>query len=336
MAFIIPYFIQHQGCPHRCLFCDQTVIAGTDTGGEKNLEADLSKNIDLWLGRNRKDREVQVAFYGGSFTCLSDSLQKRLLGTVQRYIQAGKVHSARLSTRPDCISDTICRFLLDHGVKTVELGVQSMSNKVLQTAKRGHDAEASKQAAELLLTHGLELGIQLMPGLPGETTGSFLQGVHEVVEIKPDFVRIYPAVVIKNTGLAKLFSKTAWTPLSMNQAITLTRKARELFLGSGIRVIRMGLQPSEELGKQVLAGPYHPAFGELVIGRDWYLKMRRIMSSAGKGKDVCVTISDKDYSAFVGPGKQNINRLNNLYNRNLLVVETDKRLDRFQFRYVIK
>ena len=334
MMFIIPYFIQHQGCPHRCLFCDQNAIAGEQ---ESTVEPEkhLEDTIALWLPRNRGNRPVQLAFYGGSFTCLPASLQYRMLSTVHAHVRAGRIESIRLSTRPDCISDEICMFLKDFAVATVELGVQSLNDEVLEKTKRGHGSASVRHAAAMVKNNALQLGIQLMIGLPGESTVSFLKGVRETVEIGPDFVRLYPAVVLKNTGLARMYREAVWKPLSMNRAITLARKARAMLLGQGVRVIRMGLQHSQELVEQILAGPYHPSFGELVIARDWYLKARGVLADAPAGAEVVIHLASGDYSAFVGPSKNNLNRLRKLFPEKRLVLETDKTLARFHYRYAV-
>lgn len=335
MALIIPFFIQHRGCSHRCIFCNQWAATGVSEASGEHVEEDLHQTIELWLSRSRTQTKTQVAFFGGSFTCLEESSQQRLLGIVAPYIKEGVISSIRLSTRPDCISQDICSFLRDYGVETVELGVQSLNDGVLSRSFRGHTSKHSRVAAALLAKNGFELGIQLMPGLPGESTSSFLKGVREVISFHPDFIRLYPAIVLKDTGLAKLYNETTWIPLSMNKAIALTRRARELFVKHGIKVVRMGLQPSEELEQQVLAGPYHPAFGELVIARTWYLRARELLAAAGPGKTVTITISTRDQSAFIGPSKQNIKRLEALPFGSHLALETDTTLERDQFRYVV-
>ena len=335
MALIIPFFIQHRGCAHRCIFCNQWAATGASGASAENVEDDLAQTIELWLSRSRVQIKTQVAFYGGSFTCLEESTQQRLLDIVNHYIKQGVISSIRLSTRPDCMSQDICSFLRDYGVETVELGVQSLDDGVLHRSLRGHSSDHSREAAALLSKNGFELGIQLMPGLPGESTCSFFKGVREVISFHPDFVRLYPVIVLKDTGLAKLYNETAWIPLSMNKAITLTRRARELFVKHGITVVRMGLQPSEKLGQQVLAGPYHPSFGELVVGRTWYLRARQLLAAAGPGKTVTITISHRDQSAFVGPSKQNIKRLEALTFGSNLALEIDTKLERDQFRYVV-
>jgi len=206
-VLIIPYFIQHRGCPHRCLFCNQKAIAGTETSADIEPEDDLRDCVERWLGRSKAKENIQVAFFGGSFTCLDQTLQRRLLEGVQPYIRAGSVNSIRLSTRPDCLSEDICEFLLSYGVRTVELGVQSMADAVLQQSNRGHSSEDSRKALRLLTSYHFEVGVQLMPGLPGETTNSFLKGVRDIISLQPNFVRLYPTLVIKHTELAELYEK---------------------------------------------------------------------------------------------------------------------------------
>lgn len=335
MAAIIPFFIQHRGCPHRCLFCDQTAIAGAEAGAFHGHGEMLRETIDLWLSRFENRTQIQLAFYGGSFTCLPEAVQIQLLTSVRPYLEAGNIESLRLSTRPDCITGEICELLWDSGVRTVELGVQSMNDAVLELSERGHDAADVRLAASLLKQYGFSLGVQLMPGLPGDTTGSFIQTVQDVIALDPDFVRIYPALVIRNTGLEQLYKSSRYRPLSMNRAVALTSRARQLFLNGNIAVIRMGLQPSAELEQNIIAGPYHQAFGEMVVSRDWFRRIRQLFSRVKDDGTLVVTISDRDYSSFVGLKRSNIKRLKQLFPQCRLEVKTDKSMERGQVHYVV-
>lgn len=335
MAAIIPFFIQHRGCPHRCLFCDQTAIAGAEAGAFHGHGEMLRETIDLWLSRFENRTQIQLAFYGGSFTCLPEAVQIQLLTSVRPYLEAGNIESLRLSTRPDCITSEICELLWDSGVRTVELGVQSMNDAVLELSERGHDAADVRLAASLLKQYGFSLGVQLMPGLPGDTTGSFIQTVQDVIALDPDFVRIYPALVIRNTGLEQLYKSSRYRPLSMNRAVALTSRARQLFLNGNIAVIRMGLQPSAELEQNIIAGPYHQAFGEMVVSRDWFRRIRQLFSRVKGDGTLVVTISDRDYSSFVGLKRSNIKRLKQLFPQCRLEVKTDKSMERGQVHYVV-
>ncbi len=335
MAAIIPFFIEHRGCPHRCLFCNQSVIAGEGTSNYSTESERLRTTIDLWLCRFQKAERIQLAFYGGSFTCLPEEVQTALLNTAKPYLDRGDIDALRLSTRPDCITDTICELLWEYGVRTVELGVQSMDDTVLERSERGHSRDDVKCAAECLKTHGFSLGIQLMPGLPGETTKTFLETVYAVIGLAPDFVRIYPALVISNTGLERLYNASLYRPLSMNRAIALTARARSLFSKEGIAVIRMGLQPSEMLGESVVAGPYHQAFGELVVSRGWFHRVRKIISSMGGEGLLRVTISDRDHSAFVGVKRNNMKRLEQLFPGCRIELNTDQMMVRGEMDHVV-
>ena len=335
MAAIIPFFIHHQGCPHRCLFCDQNVVASASSNHEEEKSQLLEDTIDTWLPRFVAPKEVQLAFYGGSFTCLRNSTQVSLLSTVYPYIQKHLIHSIRVSTRPDCIDEQVCLRLREYGVKTVELGVQSLNDRVLEGSERGHSAADVRRASALLSQYGFSIGIQLMLGLPGDSTRSFLNTVRDVVDLQPAFVRIYPALVIKNTGLEKLYNEHLYRPLSLHQAIALTRRARQFFNEHGIEVIRMGLQPSTELEKQIVAGPYHQAFGELVLSRDWFRTTRKMISQMAPTRKIKITISDRDHSSFVGLKRCNIRRLERLFPHCSLEIETDTAMKRRQVRYAV-
>lgn len=294
--------------------------------------------VEVWpqaTGIGPVHERPQVAFFGGSFTCLSRIRQEELLATVQPFLRSGLVGCIRLSTRPDCVDREVCSFLLSRGVRIVELGVQSLDDRVLQASRRGHDADDSRRAVALLQEAGLEVGVQLMPGLPLETTGSFLRTVREVVSLAPAFVRLYPVLVVKEAGLAELYRRGEYRPLSMNRAIALTSRAKEMLTEAAIRVVRIGLQPSGTLERELLAGPYHPAFGELVAGRIWLKRIRSLLASCPAHKRVTVRISPRDLSAVVGMKRANMQRLERLGMADRLELITDVNMKRGTLVYAV-
>jgi len=335
---VIPVFIPHQGCPQNCLFCNQVSISGQGVSGEDDVQL-VQSTVKLWLGRSRRQERTQVAFYGGSFTCLDNERQESLLNAVQPFIADGEVQSIRLSTRPDCIDNGVCDFLKEKHVTTVELGVQSLDDTVLQAAWRGHSAADSIQACECIQNAGFELGVQLMPGLPRESSRSWLATLREVVRIQPDCVRIYPTLVIGGAALAKDYGAGTYAPLSMNQAIAYCCKAKELFDAAGIKILRMGLQAADNLEEHLIAGPYHPAFGEMVTARHWLKRSRKILLDAPVASHTVFTLSDRDVSAFVGPKRCNINRLESFVlqgaQKKTFTFATDTTLLRGTLKYAI-
>lgn len=334
MPLVIPVFIPHQGCPQQCLFCNQISISGKRVN--KGIDSVfVSKTISEWLDHSRNRTEVQVAFYGGSFTCLPHARQKSLLSAVQPFIQTKDVTSIRLSTRPDCIDESICAFLIEKGVKTVELGVQSLDDKVLFASSRGHSSNDSLRAARIIQQAGLELGVQLMPGLPEETTVSFLKSLEQVIELHPAFVRLYPTLIIQGSGLAEQYRKGNVQPMSMNRAIALCCRAKERLDHAGIKIMRIGLQASESLESELLAGPYHPSFGELVAARHWFRRIRSLLAACPQERLLHVQISDRDISAFVGMKRINMQRLQKIGLATRLKLTTDKTLERGTLTYVI-
>lgn len=258
---IIPIFIPHEGCPHQCVFCNQT-----DITGQNSLPAltEVSETIAQYLSTWRGEGPREVAFYGGSFTGLSDNLQRDFLETAYAFIQRGEINAVRVSTRPDYISHEKVKLLREYGVGTVELGVQSMDDGVLGLSGRGHTAGDTVRAVELLRTAGLTIGLQMMPGLPGDTRETILATAREIVSLRPDFVRVYPTLVIKNTPLEKLYRRGDYCPWLLESMVEVCREVMSLFDNARIPVIRVGLQPTAELEESIVAGPYHPSFRQLL------------------------------------------------------------------------
>ena len=267
---MIPFFIPHVGCPYVCTFCNQSRITGQS--GISHLTPDyIKKTITDYVGKKRNDKFWEVAFYGGSFTAIDRDLQHTLLAPAYEMLQQDIIDGIRCSTRPDAVGDEAISLLQSYGVKTVELGVQSMNDGILVDAKRGHTAQEVVDAVERLKQRGMTVGVQLLPGLKGETWETILETAIAVVKLKPDFVRIYPVLVIENTELADQYRSGAYKPLSTEQAITYCAFLKEWFEEHNIEVIRTGLQSSEELdsGNSLVSGPYEPAMGELVVNEQY-------------------------------------------------------------------
>jgi histone acetyltransferase (RNA polymerase elongator complex component) len=263
--FIIPVFIPHMGCPHRCVFCDQASITGH--GHQRLSPRQLRGRVSEFLGFKGNHRSpVEVAFYGGNFLGLPESFRESLLDEAQKFVDKGQVNSIRFSTRPDSVTSNTLKTLAPYTVRVVEVGAQSMNDTVLCISRRGHTAGETKNAVELLKAEGLKIGLQIMPGLPGDTPASILETGRGVAGLKPDFVRIYPTVVVKNTVLEKWYRAGQFKPLSLADAVELSKRLYLFFKARGISVIRMGLQATGSLLEPgaVVAGPFHPAFGHLV------------------------------------------------------------------------
>ncbi|MCL1980672.1 MAG: radical SAM protein [Proteobacteria bacterium] len=323
MALVIPIFIPHQGCPHRCLFCDQHRISGQTAPAASGQE--IEATILAWLTRTRPERRarVEVAFYGGSFTCLPLARQEELLAAVHPFRQQGAVHAIRLSTRPDAIDDERLDLLVRHRVSTVELGAQSCDDSVLRLSGRGHDAAAIATAARLIQKQKICLGLQLMLGLPGENFRSLRHTAATVIRLRPDFVRIYPALVLRDSGLARLYRRGDYRPLSLGRALAWAVYLKKRFDCEGIGVVRMGLQPSVELAQALVAGPYHPAFGELVMARLMLTQTRRLLAGVPVGCRAALVIAARDQSIFRGLKSANLHRLRQLGLLDRFVLRTD-------------
>ena len=263
--FIIPIFIPHLGCPHQCVFCDQKSITGHDDG---IVSPDLvrEKVLDLIGHKGSRRGSVELAFYGGNFLGLTKTYRTALLDEAQALVREGKIDSIRFSTRPDPVSLSHLGALAAYSIGAVELGVQSMDDQVLNLSQRGHRAKDTCRSVQILKSHGVSVGVQIMPGLPGDTQETILETGSQVVALSPDFVRIYPTVVVKGTVLEKWFCSGRYEPLTLDQAVEITKKLLMVFTKDNIPVIRMGLQTTNSLlaSGNIVAGPFHPAFGHLV------------------------------------------------------------------------
>jgi len=322
--YIIPVFIPHYGCPHVCVFCNQQKITGQTT---PVAAREVIGIIDEHISRITEKRYIEVAFYGGSFTALDMKIQSELLAPAYNALRCGKIDAIRLSTRPDCITDTIVQNLLAFGVSTIELGVQSLDNKVLQASARGHCAADVTAAVAVIKKLGLRCGIQLMPGLPGEDWTSLITTAQGVIKLAPDFVRIYPTIVIANTKLAEMYYDGSYTALNLAAGVSRAAFIKILFARHNILIIRTGLQATEDLGDSdvVLAGPYHPAFGEMVDSYLFYLMVVHCVESLRLRENSIILIHHhpRDTSKLRGMKNSNIKKLHSVYNINNLTLQAD-------------
>jgi len=258
---IIPIFIPFGGCPHQCVFCDQKGLTGAiGLPSTDEVKKTIGAYLSTWKGKGPKE----AAFYGGSFTGVSMETQKKYLDAAAEFLSSGRLDSLRLSTRPDYIDRKIVEFIKAHGVETAELGVQSMSDEVLRLSGRGHTAAHTNQAVAVLKEAGLKVGLQFMPGLPGDTQESVIATAREVALLKPDFVRIYPSVVLKETPMHKMYLNGAYQPWGLDEMVLVCAQAKRIMDEAGISIIRMGLQTTADLAASYVAGPFHPSFRQLV------------------------------------------------------------------------
>lgn len=264
---IVPIFIPNQGCPHRCIFCQQEKITG-QSSASADIRTLIKSTLDRAIESPRFDlsNKGEVAFYGGTFTRLSKRKITELLNEVTPYLRHNLFRSIRVSTRPDELDEERLDLMAGLGVSTVELGVQSMDDEVLRLSKRGHSAQDTVQSVRLLRKHGFRVGIQLMPGLPGDSEEKFFKTVEAVIDLHPDMVRLYPTVVISGTELARWYEEKRYRPLQLDRAIIICQESCFRLESQGIPVIRIGLMSSPSLLRedQIVAGPWHRSFGFLV------------------------------------------------------------------------
>jgi histone acetyltransferase (RNA polymerase elongator complex component) len=303
----VPFFISHQGCSHTCVFCDQRTIS--NSSGEIPSADEILAKIGAWK-QTAGERPLEVAFFGGSFTAMPVEVQDHLLQPLQPLLAAGEIRSVRVSTRPDCIdAETVAR-LAQMGIKTIELGVQSMDDEVLERSVRGHAAADSDAAIRCIREGGLSVGAQLMPGLPGDTPAKSFNSLKRVIAARADFLRIYPAIVLRGTELARRFQAGEYVPLTVEAGVQLCKVLLHESMLSSVPVIRIGLQADEGLNTTtVLGGCWHPSLGRLTRSELYFDLLCRLLSDKPAGLTWTFLCHPSRISEVTGQGRSNLKRL---------------------------
>lgn len=301
---IIPVFVSHMGCPNECTFCNQRKISGVNDAIPPNQ---LIRHVETYLSTMKRD-QVELAFFGGSFTGIESNQQIEYLKIAKDLKTKNVIQRIRISTRPDYIDDVIIDRLQAYAVDIVELGCQSFHQNVLDQTKRGHSVSDIYQAVAALKKANIKVGIQLMVGLPGDDEAQFEFSVDQTIALDPYCIRIYPTLVIKDTELEQMYKDGSYCPMSLDEAIKQTAMAVKKFESKGLNVIRVGLQKTDliDIGASVIAGPFHPAFGEMVwskIFADGILNQLKHMRIEG---ECFIYVHPKRRSITVGQNKSNL------------------------------
>ncbi|TCO79009.1 elongator complex protein 3 [Marinisporobacter balticus] len=328
--YIIPIFVPHKGCPFDCVFCNQKKITGLSTDiTPKEVEFQIEEYVAT-IGDVEK-KHVEIAFFGGSFTGIEKHKQEELLTIASKWKKRGMIKDIRLSTRPDYINVSIMEFLKSFGVTIVELGVQSMDNEVLIKSDRGHTEEAVMNAVKIMRQFDVKIGLQMMIGLPGDHLQKTNCTVDKIIALSPDFVRIYPTLVVRDTYLEKMYLEGKYKPLSVKDATDISKGLLLKFLKKEIPVIRIGLQPTENilLGKEVIAGPFHPSFRQLVESEifkdmlDYLFSKHEIQNRSW----LELQVNDRTISSLVGHKKTNMDFIKNKYKIKRIKISRNNRLE---------
>lgn len=302
--YIIPIFVPHEGCPHNCVFCNQNAI----TGKNECIDAQYVTNtVESYLQTIKRENSiVEVSFYGGTFTAIDINKQTELLKVAKRYKDVGVIDYIHLSTRPDYINEDILNNLKEYSVDIIELGIQSMDMEVLKLSGRGHTAEDVVNASKLIKSYGFVLGHQIMLGLPGDSFEKDILTTRKVIDLGPEICRIYPALVIKNTPMEHMYLNKSYKPYSLYEAVGISKIVYGMLTAHDINVIRIGLQPTEEIniGKEIIAGPFHPAFRELVEGSIINDAIADMILKEYGSNNIIIRINCKDLSKLYAYSKR--------------------------------
>ena len=328
----IPIFIPHVGCPNDCVFCNQRKISGHTHFDREAVRGELDEAFSTF----RRDIPIQIAYFGGSFTGIDREDMCYLLSLANEYIDAGKCESIRISTRPDYINREILDILQENRVKTIEIGVQSMDERVLSASRRGHTASDTERAFSLIKSYDFELIGQMMTGLPASTEEAEVMTAERICEMGADGARIYPTVVFCDTALHDMALCGEYQPLTTETAVERTAAVLSVFMKQGIPVIRVGLQASEILttGEGVFGGGYHPAIGEMVYARYHRLEIERaLQGEKTAGKVLVLRVFPTDISAFIGQKGENRRHLTEKFALRGVKIIPDEAMEKYKFTF---
>ena len=322
---IIPVFVPHLGCPNDCVFCNQRRISGSVTPATPQ---DVVEAIERAKTLTGPETRRQLAFYGGSFTAIPVSEQEALLDAAGPYLESGDIVSLRLSTRPDAIDAATLKRLKAYGVETIELGAQSMSERVLALSGRGHTAQDVEDASAQVKAAGFKLILQMMTGLPGADDESDVESARRIAALKPDGVRVYPTVIVRDTALFDIWKAGRYKEHTMEDAVRVCAKILPIFEEAHIPVIRLGLNPTEDLsGGDAVGGAYHPALGELVKSRIMREKAEALLEGALPGSEAVLRVNPRLMSQLVGQHGANRAYLTERFALKRLRIVPDKSID---------
>ncbi len=299
----VAFFVPMVGCPHRCSFCDQNFITGESS-------VPTPEEIDKTLKKAARDlrgfsEKAEIAFFGGSFTMIPRELMLSLLAPAKKWIDRKAFSGIRISTRPDAIDEEVLAVLREYGVTSIELGAQSCSDEVLEKNRRGHSFADTQRAAELIRNAGFSLGLQMMTGMPGSTKELDVLTAARFAALKPETMRIYPALVLRNTLMAKWYEDGEFVPQSIEEAAETCAELLDIFELYGIKVIRLGLHAEESLEENLLAGPYHPAFREICEGLRFRKKIAPMLTRLPKGSYI-LRVAPSEVSKCSGQHRSNV------------------------------
>ncbi len=322
---IIPVFLPNLGCPERCVFCNQKAVA-PEAPSPSRVRDLVAASLNQFPPDRTRPR--QVAFYGGTFTAISEEDQTAYLGEVQPFLCSGEIDSVRVSTRPDALSEKVLSLLKAYGVKTVEIGAQSMIDEVLRSSRRGHSAEETSSAVDRLKSEDFEVGVHLMIGLPGDTLERFLQSLDCVICLKPDFVRIHPTLVLKGAPLEVLWREGKYSPLSLEEAVQWVKLGLARLEAASVPVARIALQPARELEAFYRAGPFHPAFRQLVDSEIFFDMATRLLEARRGGPEPTFFCHLQEVSNVRGQKNRNIKRLRERFGIESILVKERQEIPR--------
>ena len=320
--YIIPIIIPNS--QEKTLLTNQKYII---TKKDKITVEEVKNIIEEHLKKvNKEEYNVEVAFSG-----LDGVNQEEFLQIAYEYVKNKQIDSIRITTKANYINRSFLKLLKKYKIKAIELEIQTINEYVLKNIGAIYNVKDIKKASKLIKRKRFDLGLQMMVGLPESSRLDELNTAKEIVKMKPKIASVTPVLVEKGTSLEKEYQEKRYKPLTLVQTVEICEEIVELFNKEKIKVIAIGYGLLDndieqlEIAENIVDGPFHPAFRQLVESSLWYNAIvNKIKKLNVKVKQVEVTVNPIDTNNVIGYKQDNINKLKDLYDVELIVTSDEK------------
>jgi elongator complex protein 3 len=271
-VLVITVMAKPYDCPHgKCIYCPggkEFNIPLSYTGKEpvtklaQKFEFDPKSQVVSKLQqqvlRGHNVSKVELVVVGGTFPFMPKDYQRNfakecfdaLNGQESRSLQEAQNLNEKsqircvgftVETKPDYCKSSHIDLMLELGITRVEIGVQSLQRDVYQNINRGHTIEDVYDSFQISKDSGYKIVVHMMPGLPGSTPEKDLKDFRKLFEdprLRPDMLKIYPTLLLRDTGLAKLYAKGLYKPYQDDVLTDLLLEMKKT-VPSWVRIMRI-------------------------------------------------------------------------------------------------
>ena len=272
-------------CPHgRCTYCpggiefnspnsytgkEPSTLNAIENGYDPKLQ--ITTKIDKLIAYGHDPSKMEIVIVGGTFLFMPKDYQENFIkscydalnGIDSKNIQEAKSNNEHakirnvgftIETKPDFCKKEHVDWMLDYGITRIEIGVQSLQERVYEIVNRGHDYKDVTESFQISKDAGYKIVAHMMPGLPTVTPAEDISDFKKLFDdpqLKPDMLKIYPSLVLENTPLYDDYKQGKYVPYSDSDMINVLTEMKKN-VPKWVRIMRV----MREIGpKEIIAGP---------------------------------------------------------------------------------